>query len=71
MMIEFADQLEDDAVIVEEVGTEMKALSYFKYREDGGMLKIGRTEGRALAAVLMPVLPPTELSTWASNVVGT
>ena len=48
MMIEFADQLEDDAVIVEEVGTEMKALSYFKYREDGGMLKIGRTEGRAL-----------------------
>ena len=26
----------------------MKALSSFKYREDGGTLKIGRTEGRAL-----------------------
>jgi thiamine pyrophosphate-dependent acetolactate synthase large subunit-like protein len=48
MMIEFADQLEKDAVIVEEVGTEMKVLSYFRYQANGGMLKIGRTEGRAL-----------------------
>ncbi len=48
MMIEFADQLEKDAVIVDEVGTEAKVLTYFNYAEKGGMHKIGRTEGRAL-----------------------
>jgi thiamine pyrophosphate-dependent acetolactate synthase large subunit-like protein len=48
MMVEFADQLEKDAIIVDEVGTETKVLTYFSYAENGGMLKIGRTEGRAL-----------------------
>jgi thiamine pyrophosphate-dependent acetolactate synthase large subunit-like protein len=47
MMIEFADLLDKDAVIVDEVGTEAKILSYFNFAPDG-MTKIGRTEGRAL-----------------------
>jgi thiamine pyrophosphate-dependent acetolactate synthase large subunit-like protein len=48
MMVEFAEQLDKDAVIVDEVGTEAKILSYFNFSPDGGMTKIGRTEGRAL-----------------------
>jgi thiamine pyrophosphate-dependent acetolactate synthase large subunit-like protein len=48
MMVEFADLLDRDAVIVDEVGTEAKILSYFNFALDGGMTKIGRTEGRAL-----------------------
>jgi benzoylformate decarboxylase len=48
MMVEFADLLDRDAVIVDEVGTEAKILSYFNFAPDGGMTKIGRTEGRAL-----------------------
>jgi thiamine pyrophosphate-dependent acetolactate synthase large subunit-like protein len=47
MMVEFADLLDKDAVIVDEVGTEAKILSYFNFSPDG-MTKIGRTEGRAL-----------------------
>jgi thiamine pyrophosphate-dependent acetolactate synthase large subunit-like protein len=47
MMIEFADMLDKDAVIVEEVGTEMKILSMFNFGPDA-MTKIGRTEGRSL-----------------------
>ena len=48
MMVEFANLLDKDAVIVDEVGTEAKILSYFNFAPDGGMTKIGRTEGRAL-----------------------
>jgi thiamine pyrophosphate-dependent acetolactate synthase large subunit-like protein len=48
MMVEFADMLDKDAVIVDEVGTEAKILSFFNFSPDGGMTKIGRTEGRAL-----------------------
>ena len=48
MMVEFADLLDKDAIIVDEVGTEAKILSYFNFAPDGGMTKIGRTEGRAL-----------------------
>jgi len=47
VMVEFADLLDKDAVIVDEVGTEAKILSYFNFAPDG-MTKIGRTEGRAL-----------------------
>jgi len=47
MMIEFADLLDKDAVIVDEVGTEMKILSMFNFGPDA-MTKIGRTEGRSL-----------------------
>jgi thiamine pyrophosphate-dependent acetolactate synthase large subunit-like protein len=48
MMVEFADLLDKDAIIVDEVGTEAKILSFFNFAPDGGMTKIGRTEGRAL-----------------------
>jgi benzoylformate decarboxylase len=47
MMYEFSQLLDKDAVIVEEVGTEMKILSYFNFGPDA-MTKIGRTEGRSL-----------------------
>jgi thiamine pyrophosphate-dependent acetolactate synthase large subunit-like protein len=48
MMVEFADLLDKDALIVDEVGTEAKILSFFNFAPDTGMTKIGRTEGRAL-----------------------
>ncbi len=44
---ELRQQLEEDAVIIEELGTEYKALGLFPFA-DGAMTKIGRTEGRAL-----------------------
>jgi benzoylformate decarboxylase len=44
---ELRQQLEPDAVIVEEQGTEYKSLGMFPFAEDA-MMKIGRTEGRAL-----------------------
>jgi len=47
LMYELNRQLNRDAVIVEEVGTEQKILGFFPFADDG-MLKIGRTEGRAL-----------------------
>ena len=47
LMVELNDQLERDAVIVEEVGTEAKVLNFFSFAEDE-KLKIGRTHGRAL-----------------------
>jgi benzoylformate decarboxylase len=47
LMYELNRQMEKDAVVVEEVGTEHKALSFFPFADDG-MMKIGRTEGRAL-----------------------
>jgi thiamine pyrophosphate-dependent acetolactate synthase large subunit-like protein len=46
-MYELNAQAERDAVIVEEVGTEQKIMSYFPFADDAKM-KIGRTEGRAL-----------------------
>lgn len=47
LMWELRQQLEKDAVVVEETGTEYKALGLFPYGDDA-MTKIGRTEGRAL-----------------------
>ncbi len=47
LMYELSRQIEKDAVIVEELGTEHKTLSFFPFSDDG-MTKIGRTEGRAL-----------------------
>ncbi len=47
LMYELNLQLEQNAVIVEELGTEHKTLSYFPFADDAKM-KIGRTEGRAL-----------------------
>lgn len=47
LMYELSQQMEKDAVVVEELGTEHKTLSYFPFADDG-MMKVGRTEGRAL-----------------------
>lgn len=47
LMYELRQQMEKDAVVVEELGTEHKTLSFFPFADDG-MTKIGRTEGRAL-----------------------
>ncbi len=47
LMYDLNDMLEEDAVIVEEVGTEAKILNFFPFDDDKKM-KIGRTEGRAL-----------------------
>ncbi len=47
LMYELNAQMEKDAIVVEELGTEHKTLSYFPFA-DGQMTKIGRTEGRAL-----------------------
>jgi thiamine pyrophosphate-dependent acetolactate synthase large subunit-like protein len=47
LMYELNRQLDRDAVIVEELGTEQKVMSYFSFADDA-KLKIGRTEGRAL-----------------------
>lgn len=47
LVVELNDQLDKDAVIVEEVGTEGKVLNFFDFADDA-KLKIGRTEGRAL-----------------------
>jgi benzoylformate decarboxylase len=47
LMYELNEQLEQDAVIVEELGTEQKIMSYFSFGDDA-KTKIGRTEGRAL-----------------------
>ncbi len=47
LMYELNQQLDRDAVVVEELGTEHKTLSFFPFADDAKM-KIGRTEGRAL-----------------------
>ncbi len=47
LMVELNRQLEPDAVVVEELGTEQKTLGYFPFGDDAKM-KIGRTEGRSL-----------------------
>jgi thiamine pyrophosphate-dependent acetolactate synthase large subunit-like protein len=47
LMYELEQQMEKDAIVVEELGTEHKTLSVFPFADDG-MTKIGRTEGRAL-----------------------
>ena len=47
LVIELNDQLDKDAVIVEELGTEGKVLNFFDFADDA-KVKIGRTEGRAL-----------------------
>jgi len=47
LMYELNAQLEPDAVVVEELGTEQKTLGFFPFADDAKM-KIGRTEGRAL-----------------------
>jgi len=47
LMYELNEQLEPNAVIVEELGTEQKTLGFFPFADDAKM-KIGRTEGRAL-----------------------
>lgn len=47
LMYELRQQMEKDAIVVEELGTEHKTLSFFPFSDDG-MTKIGRTEGRAL-----------------------
>jgi len=47
LMYELNQQLDRDAVVVEELGTEQKVLSYFPFADDAKM-KIGRTEGRSL-----------------------
>jgi thiamine pyrophosphate-dependent acetolactate synthase large subunit-like protein len=47
LMYELREQMEKDAIVVEELGTEHKTLSFFPFGKDQ-MTKIGRTEGRAL-----------------------
>ncbi len=47
LMYELRRQMEEDAIVVEELGTEHKTLSFFPFADDA-MTKIGRTEGRAL-----------------------
>jgi benzoylformate decarboxylase len=47
LVYELRQQLDKDAVVVVEQGTEYKSLGMFPYADDA-MLKIGRTEGRAL-----------------------
>jgi benzoylformate decarboxylase len=47
LMYELSQQMDKDAILVEEIGTEHKTLSFFPFA-DGQMTKIGRTEGRAL-----------------------
>jgi benzoylformate decarboxylase len=47
LMYELSRQMEKDAIVVEEIGTEQKVASYFSFA-DHAMTKIGRTEGRAL-----------------------
>ncbi len=47
LMYELRRQMEKDAIVVEELGTEHKTLSFFPFADDQ-MTKIGRTEGRAL-----------------------
>lgn len=47
LVVELNAELDRDAVIVEEVGTEAKVLNFFDFDDDKKM-KIGRTEGRAL-----------------------
>lgn len=47
LVVELNDQLDKDAVIVEELGTEGKVLNFFDFSDDA-KIKIGRTEGRAL-----------------------
>jgi thiamine pyrophosphate-dependent acetolactate synthase large subunit-like protein len=47
LVVELNDQLDKDAVIVEELGTEGKVLNFFDFADDA-KLKIGRTEGRSL-----------------------
>ena len=47
LMFEMNELLDQDAVIVEEIGTEAKILNFFSFADDAKM-KIGRTEGRAL-----------------------
>jgi benzoylformate decarboxylase len=47
LMYELRQQLEKDAVVVVEQGEEYKSLNFLPFADDG-MLKIGRTEGRAL-----------------------
>jgi benzoylformate decarboxylase len=47
LVYELRQQLEPNAVIVEEQGTEYKSLGMFPFADDA-MMKIGRTEGRAL-----------------------
>ena len=47
VVVELNDQLDRDAVIVDEVGSEGKVLNFFDF-DDDKKLKIGRTEGRAL-----------------------
>ncbi len=47
LMYEMQKQMEKDAIVVEEVGTEHKVLSFFDFGDEK-MAKIGRTEGRAL-----------------------
>lgn len=47
LVVELNEQLDKDAVIVEELGTEGKVLNFFDFADDA-KIKIGRTEGRAL-----------------------
>jgi acetolactate synthase I/II/III large subunit len=47
LVYELRQQMEPDAVIVEEQGTEYKSIGNFPFADDA-MMKIGRTEGRAL-----------------------
>ncbi len=47
LVYELRQQMEKDAVIVAEQGTEYKTLGMFPFADDA-MLKVGRTEGRAL-----------------------
>ena len=47
LVYELKQQMEKDAVIVAEQGTEYKTLGMFPFADDA-MLKVGRTEGRAL-----------------------
>ncbi len=47
LVYEIRQQLEKDAIVVVEQGTEYKSLGMFPFADDA-MLKIGRTEGRAL-----------------------
>jgi thiamine pyrophosphate-dependent acetolactate synthase large subunit-like protein len=47
LMYELRRQMEKDAIVVEELGTENKTLNFFPFADDA-MTKIGRTEGRAL-----------------------
>jgi len=48
LMYELNDMLEPNAVVVEELGAAARTLTHFRFGNNGGKMKIGRTTGMAL-----------------------